>query len=69
MFTTDLTVQVAAAHRTELIEQASRHRLVASLRKGRRQRSPDLDPRASATVTSRDAGRLAACGPAVGQAR
>jgi hypothetical protein len=65
----DLTAMVAAEHRHDLLVQANRHRLFESSRKSRRQRSPDLLPGASATATSRNAGRLAACGPAVGQAR
>ena len=51
MFTnTDLLVAAAKQHVDELLEEASRHRLAASLRRGRRQLWPESRPTATATV-------------------
>ncbi len=51
MFThTDLLVSAAKQHVDDLIEEASRHRLAASLRRGRRQLWPESKAKAKAAV-------------------
>jgi hypothetical protein len=51
MFThTDLLTSAAKQHVDELIEEASRHRLAASLRRGRRQLFPESHAPAEAAV-------------------
>jgi hypothetical protein len=55
MFThPDLMSIVAKQHLKELAEQASKHRLAAELRRGRRQRWPSLNRKADRTAAALD---------------